>query len=240
MKRIFPVLLALATASPLAAQTGTPATPDSRPGMAVLPFENGGSYGRDKEDYAALQGGIPAVLIDELSRNPAARVVDRQTIDNLLKEQDLATAGRVDAATAAKVGKLVGARYDITGTFIELGGKFKLTARIIDGETGEILKSVSKDVAMMNPNDLFKIIQSVAQKLMTETKLPALPAKVADAAKAQKVPTEALTLYSRALLYQDRGDKAKATEYFSRAVTAAGGPGSYAPADEGLKRMQQS
>ncbi|MGH7533563.1 MAG: hypothetical protein ACREL4_09755, partial [Gemmatimonadales bacterium] len=159
---------------------------------------------------------------------------------NLLKEQDLGTSGRVDAATAAKVGKLVGARYDITGTFIELGGKFKLTARIIDGETGEILKSVSNDDAMMDPKDLFKIIQSVAGKLMTETKLPPLPTQVADAAKATKVPTEALTLYSRALLYQDRGDKTKATEYYSRAITAAGGPGKFASADEGLQRVKQS
>lgn len=237
MKRVTLALLSLAIAAPVYGQAAAPQQ-DTRPGIAVLPFENGGSYGRDKEDYAALQGGIPAVLIDELSRNPAARVVDRQTIDNLLKEQDLGKTGRVDAATAAKVGKLVGARYDITGTFIELAGKFKLTARIIDGETGEIIKSVSNDDAMMNPNDLFKIIQSVAGKLMNETKLPALPTQVADAAKAQNVPTAALTLYSRALLYEDRGDKAKAVEYFSRANAAA--PGGYAPAEAGLQRVKQS
>lgn len=240
MKRVTLALLAMALALPASASAQATAKTDTRPGIAVLPFENGGSYGRDKEDYTALQGGIPAIMIDELSRNPAARVVDREIINNILKEQDLATAGRVDAATAAKVGKLVGARYMIMGTFIELAGKFKLTARIVDVETGEILKSVSNDDAMMNPNDLFKIIQSVAQKLMAETKLPALPAQVAQAAKAENVPTTALTLYSRALLYQDRGEKAKAVEFFSRAVTAAGGPGKYTPADEGLKRLQQS
>lgn len=239
MKRVTLALLAMAVAAPVSGQAPA-AQRDTRPGIAVLPFENGGSYGRDKEDYAALQTGIPALVIDELQRNPGARVVDRQTIENLLKEQDLGASGRVDAATAAKVGKLVGARYDITGTFIELGGKFKLTARIIDGETGEILKSVSNDDAMMDPKDLFKIIQAVAGKLMTETKLPPLPTQVADAAKATKVPTEALTLYSRALLYQDRGDKTKATEYYSRAITAAGGPGKFTSADEGLQRVKQS
>lgn len=238
MKRVTLALLAMAIAAPVSGQAPA-TTQDTRPGIAVLPFDNGGSYGRDKEDYAALQTGIPAVMIDELSRNPAARVVDRETIDKVLKEQDLGTNGRVDAATAAKVGKLVGARYMIAGTFIELAGKFKLTARIIDGQTGEIVKSVSNDDAMMSPNDLFKIIQSVAGKLMTETKLPPLPAQVAQAAKAQNVPAQALTLYSRALLYEDRGDKAKAVEYFSRAVKAAG-PEGYTPAQEGLKRVSQS
>ncbi|MFI5234352.1 MAG: CsgG/HfaB family protein [Gemmatimonadales bacterium] len=236
MKRMTLALLALAVAAPAAAQG--PAPQDTRPGIAVLPFENGGSYGRGKENYEALQTGIPAVMIDELSRNPGARVVDRATIEKVLSEQNLATAGRVDAATAAKVGKLIGARYMIAGTFIELAGKFKLTSRIIDVQTGEIIKSVSNDDALMNPDDLFKIIQSVAQKLMTETKLPPLPAQVAQAAKAQNVPTEALTLYSRALLYEDRGDKAKAIEYYRQAVQAA--PGGYTPAEEGLKRVNQS
>ncbi|HEV2291177.1 MAG TPA: CsgG/HfaB family protein, partial [Gemmatimonadales bacterium] len=112
MKRVTLALLAMAIAAPVSGQA--PATAqDTRPGIAVLPFDNGGSYGRDKEDYAALQTGIPAVMIDELSRNPAARVVDRETIDKILKEQDLGTNGRVDATTAAKVGKLVGARYMI-------------------------------------------------------------------------------------------------------------------------------
>ena len=27
---------------------------DTRPGIAVLPFENGGSYGQDKENFDAL------------------------------------------------------------------------------------------------------------------------------------------------------------------------------------------
>ena len=43
---------------------------DTRPGIAVLPFDNGGSYGQDKENFEALQLGIPAMLISELSTNP--------------------------------------------------------------------------------------------------------------------------------------------------------------------------
>ena len=79
-----------ALAIPLAAQ-------DSRPGIAVLPFENGGSYGKDKEDFDALRKGIAATLIHELARNPGARLVEREQTQRLLDEQGLGVAERVDA-----------------------------------------------------------------------------------------------------------------------------------------------
>ena len=46
---------------------------DTRPGIAVLPFNNGGSYGQGKEDFDALERGIAGMMISELSQNPAAR-----------------------------------------------------------------------------------------------------------------------------------------------------------------------
>ena len=44
------------------------AAQDTRPGIAVLPFENGGSYGQDKENFEALEKGIAGMLISELHR----------------------------------------------------------------------------------------------------------------------------------------------------------------------------
>ncbi|TLY55939.1 MAG: hypothetical protein E6K55_02140, partial [Gemmatimonadetes bacterium] len=90
---------------------------DSRPGIAVMPFDNGGSYGQDKENFDALQKGIAGMLISELAANPAARVVERTEIQKLLEEQNLGATSRLDPQTAAKVGKRAGARYVITGAF---------------------------------------------------------------------------------------------------------------------------
>lgn len=232
MKRMIGVLMALAMAAPAAAQQG--GAQDTRPGMAILPFENGGSYGHDAEDFTALQTGLPAVMLAELAQNPAVRMVDRAAINQILGEQNLARDGRVDAATAARIGKLVGARYMVAGTFIDFYGDFRLTARIIDVETGAILKVVSNDPAMRDRRQMFKIVQNVAEKLMAGVNLPALPQQVAQAAERRNVPTDALTFYSRALLYEDRGDKPKAAEYYRRATEAFPG---YAEAQEGLRRV---
>lgn len=225
MNRRAVVLIALAAAVPAAAQ-------DARPGIAVIQFDNGGSYGKDKEDFDALRRGLPATLITELSRNPLVRLVDREQTQRLLDEQGLATAERVDAATAAKIGKLVGARYMITGTFMDLYGDFRIDARLIDVETGEILKVVRSDPKLHDRRDMSRMVQSVAERLMTGTTLPALPLGTALRAP---VPTEALAFFSRALLYHDRGDKAKAIEYYRRALDVFP---AYTEASEGLRKTR--
>ncbi|MBL8988892.1 MAG: hypothetical protein JNJ80_21635 [Gemmatimonadetes bacterium] len=218
----------------LTALAGTATAQDTRPGMAVLPFENGGSYGKDKEDFDALRRGIAGMLVGELGQNPAVRLVERDQVQKLLDEQGLAAADRVDAQTAAKIGKLVGARYMIAGTFIDLYGDFRVDARIVDVETSEIIKVVRSDPKLSDRKQMFRIIQSVAERIMEGTKLPPLPAAKAQAARARNVPTDALALYSRALLYQDKGDKKRAIEFYSAAIKAFP---EYAEAQEGLKRL---
>ena len=75
---------------------------DTRPGIAVLPFSNGGSYGQAKEDYDALQRGIAGMMISELARNPAARVVEREQIQQLIGEQNLGASSKSRARSPAQ------------------------------------------------------------------------------------------------------------------------------------------
>jgi TolB-like protein len=207
---------------------------DTRPGIAVMPFDNSGSYGQDKENFDALQKGIAGMLISELAANPAARVVERAEIQKLLEEQNLGATGRVDPQTAAKVGKLVGARYVITGAFIDFYGDFRLDARIVNVETSEIVK-VESD--RMQRDHLFDIIRNVAARLMKDTNLPPLPKPASDQRMSRQIPTEALTFYSKALLYQDRGQKEKAVEMYQRALAVFP---EYAEAQQGLERVKNS
>lgn len=207
---------------------------DTRPGIAVLPFDNSGSYGQDKENFDALQKGITGMLISELAANPAARVVEREEIEKLLAEQSLGASGRVDPQTAAKIGKLVGARYVITGSFIDFYGDFRVDARMVNVETSEIVK-VESD--RMQRDHLFDIIRNVATRLMKDANLPPLTRQASDQRMNRHIPTEALTFYSKALLYQDRGQKDKAAEMYQRALTVFP---EYAEAQQGLQRVKNS
>jgi len=207
---------------------------DTRPGIAVLPFNNGGSYGQGKEDFDALERGIAGMMISELSQNPAARVVERQEIQRLVDEQNLGAQGRVDPQTAAKIGKLVGARYMVMGTFVDFYGDFRVDVRLINTETGEVVKTESE---RMQRDHMFDIIRNIAARLMKDANLPALQRQASDQRMGRQVPTEALTYYSRALLYSDHGQKDKAVEMFNRAIAIFP---DYAEAKDGLQRVQRS
>ncbi len=191
---------------------------DTRPGIAVLPFDNGGSYGQDKENFEALRKGIAGMLISELAQNPAARLVDRSETQQLLDEQNLGTAGRVDAATAAKIGKLVGARYMIMGSFIDFYGDFRVDARHRGRGDQRNPQGGLQRSASSGTQGAVRDHPVGGPRTDGGDQAAAAAHRVSEAAKARNVPTEALTYYSRALLYQDRGDKAKATEYYNKAL----------------------
>jgi len=219
---------AVAVANSAAAQQSGPIV------IAVLPFEDRGSYGQDKEVFRALELGIPATLAADLSRHPGAGVADRARISRALQAQNLGPNARVDAATAAKVGSEAGARYAITGNFADFYGKFRIDARVVDVANGQIIKVVSNsDPNFQDRADLSRIIRSLAEKVHAAVNLPA--AGNAAGARAGTVPTDALTQYSLGLLYEGEGDKPKAGEHYQRALAAFP---DYAAAREGIQRMR--
>jgi TolB-like protein len=123
---------AVAITSPAAAQA------PGRPVVVVLPFDNN-SIGAGAREFDGLGKGVQDFLITDLAGNSAVRLVDRSHIETVLKEQDLAAGGRIDAETAVRIGKILGAQYAVVGGFLADGkGNAVLTGRTIDIETTQI------------------------------------------------------------------------------------------------------
>ncbi len=220
-------LATVALALPLHAQ-------DARPSIAVLPFENGGSYGQDKESFDALQVGLAAMLASTLAAHPGARVVARADVRQAMHGQQLDQDHRIDAASATKVAKAAGARYAVTGSFADFYGKFRVNARVVDAQSGEILKVVSNDDPKLQDRaQLGDIVQLVGERVVAAVGLPPFPAD--GDARHRAVPTDALTEYSRGLMFEARGEKAKAAAAYRRALTAHP---DYPEARDGLARMR--
>lgn len=209
---------------------------DNRPGIGIMPFDNGGSYGQDAEDFEALEVGLQQMLIGDLAGNSGWRLVERGRLQELLSEQDLGASGRVDANTAARIGKLIGARYMILGGFIDFYGDFRLDARVVDVETGEIIKT---DRARDQRENLFDIVFELANAIPNGLDLPALSSRDRqtqqnDRDRLGDAPPEAVRAYMRGLLYQDRGDTERAAELFAEAVEAFP---AYHEAEEALNQV---
>lgn len=223
---------ALRTLALVAFAAGPTAAQTRQVVIAVLPFEDRGSYGQDKEVFRALALGIPATLVSELSGHSELRLADRNRVAQALQSEDVGPNARVDAATAAKVGKQVGARYAVTGNFADFYGKFRLDARIVDTESGQIVKVVSNDDPKLQDRaDLFRSIQMVAHRVLAVASGEA----PRGGAEGGNIPTEALSQYSLGLLYESQGDKGKALEHYLRAVSTFP---EYRDAREGVQRLR--
>ena len=149
--------------------------------FAVLPFENTGSYGQDKEVFEALELGLAAMLAGALDRSPGrGRGPARPQLDEVMR-QARASAGAAGgcAPRAAQVGKATGARYAVTGSFADFYGKFRINARVVDAETGEILKVVSNDDPKLQDRAQLAAIVSGGRADHLRRRPAALPCRLA-------------------------------------------------------------
>jgi TolB-like protein len=208
--------LFVAGAATLIAVSGAMA--QSKPTVAVLNFNNG-ALGKSNEELAPLGKGLQDILIQELSANTGIRVVERDQINKIIEEQKLTTTGQVDKETAVKIGKLLGAKHMVTGGFQTdpKATQLNVTLRVFNVETGEIEYTTS---ARDKPDNLFALINKLAAQTNKGLKLPDIPKQLGEAreAKAEKIPFQAVMLYSRGIKAADSGNKAEAITLFKQTL----------------------
>jgi curli biogenesis system outer membrane secretion channel CsgG len=128
--------------------------------VAVSRFENKTSW----RGQVSLDDGMADQLTDALMQGGQFTVMERQTLGDVVAEQDLANSGRAQKSQSAQTGKLVNAQILVKGTVTEfeqnsqgsstgvgfggfnVGNKREeahvgLIIRLIDTTTGEVLAS---------------------------------------------------------------------------------------------------
>lgn len=125
----------------------------ARPVVAVIPFEVKATVPRDitLEDASIVSDYV----YDALVNSDAFDVVEREHLEQVLREQVLGHSGPVDERTAADFGRLVGAQYIICGSLTGLSTRRSagevaglgvtqskvyahVSARCIEVETGRV------------------------------------------------------------------------------------------------------
>ncbi len=106
--------------------------------LAIMDFRN--SSVDQRERFASLSSGFPSMMVNYLNGAVDLKVIERQRVQWLLDEIELQRKGDVvDQSTAVRTGKLLGATAVLFGNYIVFEDQMRVSARLVEVETGEIL-----------------------------------------------------------------------------------------------------
>jgi len=198
--RVYRVALQVAAAPRPGADLPVP----DKPSIAVLPFAN--MSGDPTQEY--LSDGISDDIITELSRFRELFVIARNSSFQY----------RGQHVDVRRVGRELGVRYVVEGSVRVAGKRLRVTAQLVDGETGSHLWAQPYDRDL---EDIFSVQDDVTQAIVIAIE-PELAS--AERQRARRKPAESLgawECYQRGLWHAyryDAEDNAKAQEFFRRAI----------------------
>lgn len=157
-----------------------PSTTTEKPRIAVLDFD----YSNVSADWIGWwntsASGVSDILVNKLVESGNFVVVERSKLAEILKEQNLGLTGRIDAVTAAQVGKILGVdtvvlgsitdfniEYNTSGVSLPIFGSVggsktkanvKLNIRVVNTTTGEILFTAEGNSQSKSENTSVSII----------------------------------------------------------------------------------
>jgi len=193
-------LAALTAGMPLPRRLATAAAPKK---VAVLYFDN---Y-TGKADYDPLGRGIASMMISDLSAVKEMQLVERDRMQDLIKEIDSPRTKYFDSTTAVKVGRIVGAEYVVAGAITAAPPKIRIDTRVMRIETGEIVKTAQ---VVGDEDKFFDMQQKLSTRLVEILGIVLSPEEqnaLASQQRANRVDNVAtLSDFSHALQLYDAGD----------------------------------
>ena len=199
--RVYRVVTAARPAMPQAEPRPLPLP--YKPSIAVLPFAN--MSGDSEQEYFA--DGMVEEIITALSRIRWLFVIARNS----------SFTYKSQAVDVKQVGRELGVRYVLEGSVRKAGGRVRITAQLVDAESGAHLWAERFDGLL---EDVFELQEKVASSVAGVIE-PALQA--AEIRRSAKRPTSDLTaydLYLRALSQYESGRAGteQAVELLGRAI----------------------
>jgi len=122
----------LAWALALSFVVPAPLAADQHLAIAVLDFE------AEQKELAPTARQVSELVAAGLSASPDLILVERQRLGEALSELELGVSGTVQPATAARIGRLVGAKALVFGRVFHSGDDVVAVVRTIGTETGRV------------------------------------------------------------------------------------------------------
>jgi hypothetical protein len=230
----WPALSAPAAILLLAACSGTrptpaPTTSADASRQAALAAEQGGPALRGAvgvPPFAATAGdttltplafALADLVATDLSRSGKVRIVERARLGEVLRELDLTASGRVDSATAPRVGRLVSAERLVFGSIQSMpdGRTLRLGARIGDVERSTLSRAIDATAPLA---EILAAEKALVLRLFESLGVQLTPAERAEIEQQPTKNLAALLAYGRGMQRYYDGDLRGATREFRDAT----------------------
>lgn len=140
-----------------AGKTATPLT------IAVWDFDDALHGGAATPELGEVLAGR---VTEAVSKKGSYTVVERQRLLLALEELHLGTSALADESTRLRLGKMVGAQRMIFGGYQVIGDKMRLDLRLVNVETGALIKAAERTVPAANIPAWFEAAEQAANDLL--------------------------------------------------------------------------
>ena len=207
------VLLAAGATIWFLMRPGSPTTPQTRPSVAVLYFEN--NTGDASLDW--MRTALTNMLVTDLSQSPQIEVLGTDRLYQILKE-----LGNLDEPTASFESVQLLARRSgigtvVLGSFVRAGEMFRLSTRIQDASTGRIL--ATERVEGVGESSIFKMVDELTRRIQSALEVPDSGAKMTRAIESVTTSSfEAYRYYSQAEALHAQSKEREAIPWLEKAI----------------------
>lgn len=125
----------------------------------------------DIEDHSPLpsgmqgMGGIMASEIVRCLQEKGIQVVERERLVRVLEELRLGSSAVADEEEMLRIGRMVGAREMVFGSYMVVGSTMRVDLRRVDVETGKVVKTAKETAAAFSYPEWIGATRRAAQSL---------------------------------------------------------------------------
>jgi TolB-like protein len=142
--------------------TQVPRMDRQAPAVAVWDLENLNPEAAIGPDMGEL---LASEVIATLKEANTYQVVERQRLILALEELNLGSSSLADEATRLQIGRIIGARFMVFGSYLVLGDMMRLDLRLVEVETGAVVKAADKAAAAGDLNGWLEAARQATREI---------------------------------------------------------------------------
>ncbi len=182
--------------------------------FAVMSFNNI----TKKPDDDWIGSGIAETVTADLKKIEGLTVIGRERMYEVLRRLSLGNDVEIDETMAASIGREVGVRWMICGGYQRIEEMLRITARLVDVETGEVVNTVKIDGKV---KEIFDLQDKIVYELSRDLDLSLRSGEREEIGQKETEVVEAYEAFVKAdmkLFAGSRDALVEAIELFNRAI----------------------